>query len=106
MSQRSGFLDAPKPASPWQTIFWSGLAAGVLDGLAGVIVYYFWFGFTPVKVFQFVASALYGKQAYSGGSETTLIGFILHFVIGYACAIVYFLAYPKIKVLQTRVVTS
>lgn len=102
MSQKFRTLELQKEYSPLETILWSGLVAGILDGLAGIIVYYFWFGFTPVKVFQFVASGLYGKAAYSGGIPIAVIGFLLHFLIGYVSAVIYFYAFPKIRILRTR----
>lgn len=106
MSQQYVTPDNAKWQRAVTTIFYSGLAAGLLDGIAGLVVYHFWFGFTPVKVFQFVASGIYGKASYTAGTETSVIGALIHFLIGFACAIPYFYAYPKMRVLHTWKITS
>jgi hypothetical protein len=90
-------LDLPKQPSALRTILWSGLVAGVLDSLAGVVVYYIWFGFNPLQVLQFIAAGIYGPSAINGGVYPIVAGLFLHFVIAYAVAVIYFYAYPKIS---------
>ncbi|MCE7996766.1 MAG: DUF1440 domain-containing protein [Roseivirga sp.] len=88
-----GFTSSRNPA---KTIGWSGLVAGILDSVAGVIVYYIYFDLNPLQVLQFIASGIYGPTAINGGVGMVLVGLLLHFLIAYVCAIIYFLAYPKI----------
>ena len=70
-----------KSASPMKTIFWSGLVAGILDAIAGVIVYYIFFGLNPLQVLQFIAAGVYGPGAINGGVGMILAGTFYHFLI-------------------------
>jgi uncharacterized membrane protein YagU involved in acid resistance len=88
------------------TILKSGFVAGNLDAIAGVIVYYIWFGFNPIQVLQFIASGIHGPTAIGGGALMVFAGLIYHFFIAYVCAILFFYAYPKIKILQKHKVFS
>ena len=99
MSTNFKSLELPKQKTVLGTILWSGLVAGVLDSLAGVIVFYIWFGLNPLQVLQFIASGIYGPSAINGGVYYIIAGLLLHFVIAYAVAIIYFYAYPKIGIL-------
>jgi hypothetical protein len=96
----------PGQASPFKTIIYAGLAAGVLDAAAGVIVYYIWFKFNPMQVLQFISTGVFGPSAMSGGLATAIAGLILHFIIALSIAAIYFFSYPKIKVLGKFAVAS
>ena len=66
MSTKFKTLDLPKKPIALNTILLSGLAVGILDAAAGVIVYYIWFGFNPFQVLQFIAAGVYGQAAKIG----------------------------------------
>lgn len=100
MTQKISTLALPKSSNAIKTILWSGLIAGSLDAIAGVIVYYIYFGFNPFQVLQFIASGIYGPTAIDGGAGMVVAGLWLHFLIAYVVAIIYFYAYPKINLLQ------
>lgn len=93
-------------ASAVKTLLWSGLIAGVLDSMAGVIVYYIYFNLNPLQVLQFIASGIYGPEAINSGPGMVIIGLLIHFLIAYVCAVIYFLAYPKIRLLGRYVHSS
>jgi len=42
-NKKTSIFDFTKSSSASKTILWSGLVAGVLDAIAGVIVYYIFF---------------------------------------------------------------
>jgi uncharacterized membrane protein YagU involved in acid resistance len=96
MSSNFKTLDLPKEPLAWQTILWSGLIAGLLDSIAGVIVYFIWFKLNPFQVLQSIASGIYGPSAINGGVSMIFAGLLFHFLIAYTVAIIYFLAYPNI----------
>jgi len=102
MSNSVRMPDARQRTGALNNMLLSGTIVGILDGLAGIIVYHIWFGFTPGKVFKFVASGIYGKAAFAGGPGTIIIGILLHFVIGYACSVIYFYSYPKFRWLDKQ----
>lgn len=76
---------------PVRTILITGLYAGLLDGLAAVWVTYIRSGRTPDLVFQYIASAVFGNDAFSGGIAMTLLGVLLHMLIAMAWSVLYFL---------------
>ncbi|WP_288437788.1 hypothetical protein [uncultured Chryseobacterium sp.] len=45
----------------FQTILISTLLVAVLDILAASVVFNLWFKMTPIQVFQFIASSVYGQ---------------------------------------------
>jgi hypothetical protein len=98
----NSFLSSPF-GKAW---LWAGLAAGLLDASAGVVVYYIWFGFNPFQVLQYIAEGIFGPEAMSGGFPMVLAGLLLHFFIAYVASAVYLFAYPRLRVLSTFPVIS
>lgn len=90
----------------WKQIFKTGLIAGSLDITAACIQAYLSKNVTPVIVLEYIASGLFGKDAFSGGYGYILTGLIIHFIIAFACTVAYFLAYPKIKLLHRSILLS
>ena len=96
----NSIFDFTKSSSATKTILWSGLIAGVLDAIAGIIVYNIYFDLNPLQVLQFIAAGVYGPEAINGGVSMVLAGTFFHFLIAYVVAIIYFMAYPKIGLLS------
>jgi hypothetical protein len=69
-------------------ILWGGLACGVLDITAALVVYGF-FGARPIRLLQGIAGGLLGPRAFSGGLATALLGLVCHFSIAFSAAAVY-----------------
>lgn len=103
MSILSKLFNFTKSSSSAKTILWSGLIAGILDSLAGVIVYYIFFDLNPLQVLQFIASGIHGPEAINGGVLMILEGTFYHFLIAYVVAIIYFFLYPRIKLLSKNI---
>ena len=100
---RNSLFDFTKSSSVTKTILWSGLIAGILDAIAGVIVYYIFFKFNPFQVLQFISTGIHGPEAMNGGMPMILAGTIYHFIIAYACAIIYFFFYPRVIFLRKNI---
>lgn len=81
------------------TILYGGLVVGILDGLFALIFYGLILGIQPLRIFQSVASGLLGKAAYEGGTQTFVLGILLHFVVATCIAAVYYVASLKLPVL-------
>jgi len=79
------------------------LIAGTLDGLAAVI---FLAKMNFVGVFQYIASAILGKAAYTGGIKTALMGLILHYFIAFSFTFFFVLVTNKISALRKNVLLS
>jgi hypothetical protein len=71
----------------------ASLIAGSLDIIAACLNFYFKTGKNIGIVFRYIASALFGKQAYTGGEEMILIGFFLHYLIAFVFTIFFALIY-------------
>ncbi|MGA3020203.1 MAG: hypothetical protein ABSF62_24040 [Bryobacteraceae bacterium] len=71
-------------------ILWAGLIAGALD-ITDALVFYGLRGVPPVRLLQNIAGGLLGRNAFQGGLGTAALGLLLHFVIAYMAATVYYL---------------
>jgi uncharacterized membrane protein YagU involved in acid resistance len=77
----------------------AALVVGTLD--IGEVMIVSWLrGGAPLKILQAIASGIYGKDSYQGGTRTMLIGLALHFFIAAVVVAVYFLASRKIAFLN------
>lgn len=75
----------------FDTILYGGLVAGTLDILYAVIASGLR-GRSPTGVLQYVASGLLGRDSFSGGWKTAVLGLILHFLIAFVIAATYYSA--------------
>lgn len=82
-----------------RVIFWAGLIAGTLDLTGACVVSWLRAGVTPVRVFQSVASGLYGIASFTGGAKTAALGVVLHFIIATTWGAVYYLASRQLRFL-------
>ncbi|MBF4466376.1 DUF1440 domain-containing protein [Flavobacterium sp. LC2016-12] len=89
------------------TIFLSGLIAGTLDMLAAIIVYAVVLQkTTAIKILQSIASGIFKKDAYSGGSQMALYGLLLHYFIALTFAWFYFTIYPYFTFIKKNTLLS
>jgi uncharacterized membrane protein YagU involved in acid resistance len=88
---------------PFQAIAWGGLIVGVLDLLYAILVYS---PKRPILVPQTIASGVLGVKSYSGGAYTAALGVLLHFVIAFGAAAVYYLVSRKFPFLVHRAILS
>ena len=81
------------------TIFLTSLIAGTLDGLAAVFILA---KGQAAMVFKYIASAVYGKQAFAGGSEIIWVGVAFHYLIAAVFTILFFIIYDLVPVIRKR----
>jgi hypothetical protein len=91
------------PAGAFNAILYGGLAVGVLDGLAAVILTSLRGG-SPARMFQTIASGLIGRASLEGGWATILLGVSLHFLIAFIWATIYYSASLKLSTLIRRAI--
>jgi len=90
-----------------KTIALAGFLDGTLDIIAALTNFYIKTGKDPLIVLKYIASAVFGKEAYSGGNIMAAWGLLLHFLIAFIWTIFFFLIYPKLKILSfNRIVTG
>lgn len=86
-----------------RAILLGALAVGVLDGLDAV-VFFGLRGASPARVFQGIASALLGPQAFRLGARGAALGLAIHFCVATAVVALYVAASRRLPVLARRVV--
>lgn len=77
----------------------AALVVGTLD-ISEVLIVSWLKGGAPLKIFQGIASGIYGKASFEGGTRTILIGLALHYFIATMVVAVYFLASRKLAILN------
>jgi hypothetical protein len=106
MTENAFTLPADKPHSfqrprAFNAILYGGLAVGVLDGLAAVILTLL-HGRSPSRMFQGIAKGLIGDASLNGGWATVLLGMSLHFLIAFIWATIYYSASVRLPTLIRR----
>src|SRR5262245_36159034 len=81
----------------WRTVLLSGLLVGTLDITAALVQFYVKTGKDPLIVPKYIASAIFGKDAYAGGNQMVVYGFLFHYLIAFIWTLLFFLIYPKLK---------
>lgn len=85
-------LSAARPAA-FETIFYGGMAIGVLDFIDASIFFPLYYGITFQQVWWGPASGLIGREAARGGGwNTALLGLALHFAVAFCIATVYYIS--------------
>jgi hypothetical protein len=89
----------------FKTILFAWLIAGSLDILSAFVDYYLKSGKGPAGVLKFIASGIFGKEAFDNDSMIW-IGLLLHFTIALLFTIIFFLLYPRLKFLRINIALS
>jgi uncharacterized membrane protein YagU involved in acid resistance len=82
------------------------LVAGSLDITAACIQAYATNGTTPDIILKYIASGVFGKDAFEGGYGIMTMGLLFHFIIAFAITVVFFLLYPKLKFLHHKILLN
>jgi len=88
-------------------ILYSGFLVGTLDILSALLYYYILTGNNPVRIFPYIASGVFGKEAFSGNNSMIIAGLLFHYLIAFTFTILFFLLYPFIRnIFRNKVVTG
>ena len=90
------------PALGSKRISLTGLLAGTLDITAACIQYYLKKGKGPEGVLTYVASGLFGKQAFEGGFKWNLAGLLIHYCIAMSFTLFFALLIKNIGALRSN----
>jgi len=96
----NGELAVPARSGDLRGVLWGGILCGVFDITYAFIA----FRATPVAILQSIASGLLGTEAAEGGLATAALGLVLHFVVAFGAAAVYYLASRKLPFLVRHAV--
>lgn len=84
----------------------AGLLVGTLDISAACLQYYIRTGKSPDNVLKFVASGVFGKEAFAGGALMSVCGLLFHFLIAFIFTTFFFFIYPRLKFLSFNVIIT
>jgi hypothetical protein len=91
----------------FKNVLLAGLAVGTLDILSAFTDYYISTGNGPSGVLSYVASGVFGKDAFSGDGKMIYFGLLFHYVFAFLFTLIFFLIYPKIGWLyRNRILTG
>lgn len=90
----------------FSNIIGAGILVGTLDIIAACLQYYIKTGKGPENVLKFIASAVFGKEAFTGGLLMSLCGLLFHFLIAFTFTTFFFFIYPKLKFLSFNVILT
>jgi len=91
----------------FETIVFGGLAIGILDFLDATLFFGLYGGAPFQRVWQGVSSGLLGAEAArAGGWNTAALGILLHFVVAFCIATVYYIGARNIPFLIRQPVVS
>jgi hypothetical protein len=93
-------------STPKRLLF-AGFIVGTLDIIAACTQYYLKTGKGPEGVLKFVASGLFGKDAFTDGKSMIVAGLVIHFLIAMTFTFIFFLLVKNIGLLrENRLVTG
>lgn len=81
-------------SSLFRAIVVAAMIAGTLDICAACLQAYFMGGVVPMRVLQYVASGVFGPEAFRSGMQGALAGLGLHYLIAYSWSVLLFFVYP------------
>lgn len=85
----------------YRAVLYGGLVAGALD-LAYALVANGMRGIEPVRLLQSISSGLLGTAAYDHGAASASLGVLLHFLIMFVIAWIYYVASRRLPLLKQR----
>ena len=68
----------------------AGLIIGTLDITGAFLHFYLKTGRNPLAVLPFIASGVFGKQAFAGGAEMKVLGLLFHYLIATTWAFIFY----------------
>jgi len=82
-------------------ILGTGLLVGTLDIATAFVDVYIASGSGPEGVLRYIASGVFGNDAFSGGQVMIAWGLFFHFVIAFAFTIFFYWLYPKVRAMRS-----
>ena len=78
----------------------AGLIVGTLDIGAAFLQYYLKTGRNPLTILPFIASGVFGKKAFAGGTEMMVLGLIFHYLIATTWAFIFYYVVSRLPVFR------
>ncbi len=97
---------AAKKDGAVKIIFLAGLTAGSLDILSAFIDHYIQSGKGPEGVLRFIASGVFGQEAFTDGDKMIFFGLLFHFIIAFCFTIFFYWLYQTVPFLWRNTVVT
>jgi hypothetical protein len=81
----------------WKFVLITGIIAGLADIMGATISFMMSGGSNPVRILQYIASGVYGKAAFDGGTGMAILGFLFHMFNAMAFTLFFFIIYPTLR---------
>ncbi len=94
--QNSGRYPVPKPGTGLKTIASAALLVGTLDLISALLLTLLRGG-TFLKLSQYIASGVFGDDAFQGGTPMAVAGVFFHYIIATGWTVLFFTLYPAMK---------
>jgi hypothetical protein len=92
---------------PFSKALQAGLLVGSLDISAAFIHFYSKTGKGPTPILKYIASAVFGKEAYTGGNEMVALGLAFHYIIAFGFTFFFFWLFRQWPLLsKNRILTG
>ncbi|SRR5258706_7815802 len=85
-----------RPKSLLTMILVTGLLVGSFDAAAAVIQFIIPTWRNPARIFTYIASGVFGTDAFSAGDIMAVIGLLFHYFIATAWTSLFFTVYPRV----------
>jgi hypothetical protein len=89
-----------------QAVLLTTLLAGSLDALSAIIQFTANGNHQPARIFRYIASGIFGRQALSGGTPMVVYGVLFHYCFAFIFTLTFFLCYRHIPFLSARPVLA
>ena len=84
------------PPKPVLFVLFAGLLVGTLDIATALVDFYLTAHKNPMIILKYIASGVFGPDAFTGGSTMIIWGFVFHFVIAYSFTIAFYFLYRRV----------
>lgn len=82
------------------------LLAGTIDIVIALTKFYFETGKNPVAVLNFIASGVFGKEAFGEGLLMAVLGLLFHYVITLGWTLLFYKLYPVIPFMRKNLIVT
>jgi hypothetical protein len=85
-----------------QALLLTTLLAGSLDALSAIIQYTLAGNHQPARIFRYISSGFFGREALSGGTPMVVCGVLFHYFFAFLFTLTFFLLHPQIPFLSRQ----
>lgn len=97
--------DRPTDGASLPRLLRAGILTAIIDGLFSSVLSAFFYGSTATRLFQGVASVLFGASMLQGGTRTALIGVLMHIGVAFGWSAVFLFLVMRLPAIRRLLTT-